>query len=51
MRRRIVREVEPVVHESVKRRWKDEGVKYPSPALRGLLERVGGSWEAIELIS
>ena len=50
MRRRVVRDVEPVVHVSVKRRWEDDGVRYRSPALRGLLERVGGGWDEIQVI-
>ncbi|XKH01346.1 DUF2235 domain-containing protein [Marinobacter nauticus] len=50
MRRRVVRDVEPVVHVSVKRRWEDERVRYPSPALRGLLENVGGDWGKIQVI-
>lgn len=50
MRRRIVREVEPVVHVSVRRRWEDDGIRYRSPALRGLLENVGGDWGKIQVI-
>ena len=50
MRRRIVREVEPVVHVSVRRRWEDDGVRYRSPALRGLLESVGGDWGKIQVM-
>jgi len=38
------------VHVSVRRRWEDDGVSYRSPALRGLLERVGGSWDEIQVI-
>jgi len=30
MRRRIVRDVEPVVHVSVQLRWEDDGVRYRS---------------------
>lgn len=48
MGRKHVRQVEPVVHESVKRRWEDKAVKYPSPALRALLEDVG--WSGVELV-
>lgn len=49
MRRQTVREVEPIVHESVKARWQDPKVDYRSPALKALLEEQGG-WEAIEVV-
>ena len=50
MRRRIVRDVEPVVHVSVRRRWEDDGIRYRSPALRGLLQKVGDSWSNIQIV-
>lgn len=50
MRRRVIREVEPVLHVSVRQRWDDAGVKYPSPALKRLLERVNGDWERVRLV-
>lgn len=50
MRRRVVRDVQPVVHESVKARWDDPEVKYASPALKALLEDQGG-WDGISLVS
>lgn len=37
-------------YRAMRRRIVREAVKYSSPALRGLLERVGGGWEKIELI-
>nr|WP_180323081.1 DUF2235 domain-containing protein [Marinobacter adhaerens] len=51
MRRKYVREVQPVIHESVKKRWEDEAVKYLSPALKDLLERVNGDWNQVELVA
>jgi len=50
MRRSVVREVEPVLHRSVKQRWDALGSKYRSPALRALLERVDGDWSRITLV-
>jgi len=50
MRRRIVRDVEPVVHVSVRKRWEDDGIRYRSPALRGLLQKVGDSWSNIQIV-
>lgn len=48
MRRKYVREVQPVVHESVRKRWEDEAVKYPSPALKVLIQQVG--WPGIHVV-
>jgi uncharacterized protein (DUF2235 family) len=50
MRRSVVREVEPLLHRSVRQRWDALGSKYRSPALRALLERVGGDWSRITLV-
>ena len=41
MGRKRVRAVEPVVHESVRRRWEDDSVPYKSPGLAELVGRVG----------
>ena len=49
MRRRVVRDVEPVLHRSVKQRWEDPKVKYRSPALKTLLDSQGG-WDHITLL-
>lgn len=50
MRRSTVREVEPTLHRSVKKRWDALGSDYRSPALRSLLERVDGDWAQITLV-
>ncbi len=50
MRRHLVREVEPVLHASVKRRWDDAAVDYPSPALQQLLNRLGHDWNRVQLV-
>ena len=50
MRRKIVRDVEPVVHVSVRQRWQDPAVGYKSEALRGLLKRLGEDWDGVEII-
>lgn len=50
MRRKSVREVEPVLHASVRKRWEDDSVKYPSAALKELLMRLGGDWSKVELV-
>ena len=48
MRRKQVRVVERQVHVSVKQRWEDQQVKYNSPGLKQLVERLG--WEGITLV-
>jgi len=50
MRRRSVREVEPVLHESVKKRWDYGSVTYKSAALKDLLKRFDGDWSKIEVV-
>jgi hypothetical protein len=50
LRRRVVREVEPVLHISVRRRWQDHSVRYASPALRALLARVNNDWERVRVV-
>jgi hypothetical protein len=50
LRRRIVREVEPVVHISVRHRWQDHSVRYSSPALMALLARVNNDWERVRVV-
>lgn len=50
MRRAEVRAVEPVLHRSVQQRWEVLGSRYRSPALRRLLEAVGGDWNRIRLV-
>ena len=50
MRRRLVREVEPVLHASVKARWQDARVNYKSRALRGLLQRLGEDWGKVRVV-
>ena len=48
MRRKHVRDLEPLLHVSVKQRWEDERVKYKSPGLQQLIERVG--WAGVTLV-
>jgi len=50
MRRRQVREVQPLLHSSVHRRWADKKLKYNSPALKQLLKRLDGDWSRITLV-
>ncbi|GAA0789257.1 DUF2235 domain-containing protein [Marinobacterium sediminicola] len=50
MRLQVVRHVEPVVHVSVQRRWQDQQVKYSSPALHGMLQRIGHDWSRVQLV-
>lgn len=50
MRRKIVRDVEPIVHASVRQRWQDPEVGYKSEALRGLLKKLGEDWSSVEII-
>ena len=50
MSRRLIREVEPVLHVSVKQRWEDAAVDYTSQALQQLLERLGGDWGRVKLV-
>ena len=50
LRRSKTREVQPLVHRSVKRRWQDKAVRYRSPALRKLLDTVDGDWAEIEVV-
>lgn len=50
MRRRLIREVEPVLHVSVKQRWEDAGVEYRSRALQQMLNRVEGDWSRVRLV-
>ena len=48
MGRRFVRPVEPVVHISVKQRWEHVGLRYRSPGLAALIERVG--WNGVTVV-
>jgi hypothetical protein len=41
------RQPEPLLHVSVKQRWQDDALKYQSPGLKALIERLG--WDGIEL--
>lgn len=50
LRRKMVREVEPVVHASVQKRWQDSACCYKSPALQQLLKRVGDQWDEVEVV-
>ena len=50
MRRKMVREVEPVVHASVRKRWQDSTCAYKSPALQQLLKRLGDRWDEVEVV-
>ncbi len=50
MRRSDTREVAPVLHRSVHKRWQDKTVNYKSPALRRLLDAVDGDWSKIRLV-
>ena len=50
LRRRVIREVEPVLHISVRQRWQDQSVRYFSPALRALLARVNNDWERVRVV-
>lgn len=47
MGRKHTRQPEPLLHVSVKQRWQDDAVKYQSPGLKALIERLG--WDGIEL--
>lgn len=51
MRRSETRQVEPVLHISVKKRWEDAAVRYSSPALKRLLDSVGNDWSRIRLVN
>src|SRR5690554_1323113 len=48
MGRKHVRPVEPLVHVSVRQRWEARGVKYKSPGLAELVDRVG--WDGLTLV-
>ncbi|MFU8815170.1 MAG: DUF2235 domain-containing protein [Pseudomonadales bacterium] len=50
LRRSTVRRVSPKLHRCVKERLDALGDKYKSPALRKLLESVGGDWSRIEVV-
>lgn len=50
LRRSMVRDVEPILHVSVKHRWEDAGTRYRSPALRKLLDAIGGDWSQTTLV-
>jgi hypothetical protein len=50
LRRRVVREVEPVVHVSVRQRWHDDAARYASPALKALLARVEGDRARVRVV-
>ncbi|QSR36027.1 hypothetical protein CFI10_13655 [Marinobacterium iners] len=50
LHRRVIREVEPVLHISVRQRWLDQSVRYSSPALRALLARVNNDWERVGVV-
>ncbi|GAA0691836.1 DUF2235 domain-containing protein [Marinobacterium maritimum] len=51
LRRRVVREIEPVVHISVRERWLDQSVRYPSPALSALMARLNGDWSRVRVVN
>ncbi|TFH87157.1 DUF2235 domain-containing protein [Billgrantia azerbaijanica] len=50
MRRSETRKVEPCLHHSVKRRWEDPQVHYPSKALSRLLDDLGGDWNRVQVV-
>ncbi|WP_234270717.1 DUF2235 domain-containing protein [Billgrantia ethanolica] len=50
MRRSQQRTLEPCVHRSVRQRWDDPHFTYKSPALKQLLDSVGGDWGKVELV-
>ena len=50
LRGKTDRNLEPIVHQSVKDRWDDPTVKYQSPALEQLLNSVNRDWNKIQLI-
>lgn len=50
LRRSMVRNVEPVLHVSVKQRWEDPQTGYRSPALRKLLDAIDGDWSRARLV-
>ena len=50
LRRATVRTVAPKLHRSVRDRFDALGDQYRSPALRRLLDSVGGDWGQIELV-
>ena len=43
------RRVEPCLHQSVRQRWDEPDLTLRSPALRALLDRLGGDWSRITL--
>ena len=50
MRRSSIREVEPVIHRSVKERWEDPQTAYKSRALKSLLDQLGHDWSKAQLV-
>lgn len=51
LRRARVREVQPILHQSVKDRWDNSAVDYTSSALQQLLAQVDGDWQRITLVN
>ena len=50
MRRHAVRQVEPVLHASVRQRLNDPAIRYHSPALQALQARIKGDWTQIRWV-
>lgn len=50
MRRSSVRQVQPVIHSSVKQRWEDPQARYRSKALKILLDQQGNDWNNLQLV-
>ncbi|MBP0048099.1 DUF2235 domain-containing protein [Marinobacterium sp. AK62] len=50
LRRRAVRDIEPVLHISVQQRWQDQSVRYSSPALTALLAQVDNDWKRVRMV-
>ncbi|MBA4501508.1 DUF2235 domain-containing protein [Marinobacterium marinum] len=50
MRRRAVRQVEPVLHVSVRQRRDDPRLRYRSPALQAMLARLKGDWSGVRWV-
>lgn len=50
MRRSSVRQVQPVIHSSVKQRWEDPQARYRSKALKDLLDQLDNNWSDVHLV-
>lgn len=51
MRRKSIRQVGPLLHQSVRQRREDDNVPYHSPALERFLQKNGDDWARVALVS